>query len=342
MSQPIADTEQLGNLVVLTAEQSERLAQLENVVSRGINKVIEVAQALASIRAENLFRGTHRTWTEYLRDKWAMSLSTASQYSRFAGVLSDLADCPVQPRTYQSVLPLNAADPKDRATIWDCSVEQAGGSTPSRALVQAVRDSLGARKDNSGRKSDSYKPKSVESPGPVDISSPEQWLSQLQQLAEEQRLIEYRIGDLYNQGEDTYGEAHKLIEEIEFRGPSTQELRKLARVAKIVPADKRKSISFDVAAKVVYAGKPEIIEECSNEEQIREAVAEVRKVERADKARAETGVALEADEIKDEFFRMFDRIWLAVTRHFGESEEGQLLVLANEFLASRRDWLKIK
>jgi hypothetical protein len=342
MTEPIADTEHLENLVVLTAEQSERLAQLENVVSRGINKVIEVAQALASIRAENLFRGTHRTWTEYLRDKWAMSLSTASQYSRFAGVLSDLADCPVQPRTYQSVLPLNAADPKDRATIWDCAVEEAGGSTPSRALVQAVRDRLDARTDHSGRKTDTYVPKSVEVPGPVDIS-PEDWLARGQELIAAQRASEWQLGDWYNYGEDKFSDAHKLIEEIDFQGPSIQELRRRAKVAQIVPVAKRESLSFETAAKLVTINKPEILEQCESEQEILEAVASVRSAERVAKIRHEqAGTPAEHDEVRTELERMVPKIFQGLLNFFGESCERQVLDFLSEFIRFRFDSLKDK
>ena len=55
------------------------LERLEAIIEEGLPQFIEVGLALLEIRQRELYRLSHRTWTDYLRERWDMSDSRARQ-----------------------------------------------------------------------------------------------------------------------------------------------------------------------------------------------------------------------------------------------------------------------
>jgi hypothetical protein len=62
-----------GQLAVLAPDESQRLAELEAVVERGLTTFIEVGEALREIRDARLYKASHGTFEAYLRERWAIS-----------------------------------------------------------------------------------------------------------------------------------------------------------------------------------------------------------------------------------------------------------------------------
>lgn len=74
----------------LTAGETDRLAELEQVVDRGLQTFVEVGTALAEIRDSWLYRATHRTFADYCRERWDLGRSRAYQLIDAAAVVSTI------------------------------------------------------------------------------------------------------------------------------------------------------------------------------------------------------------------------------------------------------------
>lgn len=330
------NSEALSELETLSPDETERLKHLEAIVARGLSKVTETAVALMEIRDSRLYRATHRTWSAYVRDKWQMGYARAHQLMASVAILNDLADCEVQPRTVRSIHPLAAANPADRAEIWNLSVEQSGGNVPSAETVQAVRDGLGARVDHSGRKTDTYVPKSVEVPGPVDIS-PEDWIAAGQQLVRAQRESEFELGAWFELGEQKFGAADKLLDEVAWTGPSKHELHRRAAVARQFPeSDRPLELPFRLVEKAVVSGNASLVVSGASEEKIRKTLESEGSAKRAVAIQAGVGQELEQSELTEDLSRYWPRIYGGILNHYGTQHEAKIIAFIEEALHDRK------
>jgi hypothetical protein len=57
----------------LTREESDELADLEAIVDAGLEKFLEVGNAIAEIRDRRLYRATHSDFNAYIRDRFGIS-----------------------------------------------------------------------------------------------------------------------------------------------------------------------------------------------------------------------------------------------------------------------------
>lgn len=60
-------------LEILTGTEAERLGVLEEIITRGAQTYVKVGNALLAIRDERLYRQTHPSFGDYLRERWDMS-----------------------------------------------------------------------------------------------------------------------------------------------------------------------------------------------------------------------------------------------------------------------------
>jgi hypothetical protein len=329
------NSEALSELETLSPAEAERLKDLENVIETGIKRVIQLGEALLEIRDSRLYRASHRRFEDYVKERFGFSRARSAQLIAHSSILQNLAlsGCEIQPSSDDRVRYLAAVDPADRSAVWELACQVAGGQ-PTSSQVKEVRDRLGVRVDHcKGRSRDAFKRE----------LSPEGWLARGQELVATQRRADFELGDWFNQGEDRFSDAHKLIEEVIWNGPTTQELRRRAKVAQIVPVAKRDSLSFETAAKVITINKPEILEQCESEQEILEAVASVRNAERVAKIQHErAGTPAEHDEVRTELEHMVPKLYRGLLNFFGESCERQVLDFLSEFIRFRFDSLKDK
>lgn len=61
----------------LSAKETKRLASIEAQIERNLQGFVEVGNALAVIRTERLYRGTHGTFDAYVRERWDFQKSYA-------------------------------------------------------------------------------------------------------------------------------------------------------------------------------------------------------------------------------------------------------------------------
>ena len=116
---PIAAPE--GAAVALTPGEKRHLGALEKRIERGMSVFREVGEALAEIRDGRLYRETHATFDQYVRERWQFDRQRAYQLIGAAEVARAIpADLP-QPMNEAQVrelVPLVRENPSAVAEIW--------------------------------------------------------------------------------------------------------------------------------------------------------------------------------------------------------------------------------
>ena len=75
----------------LTTKESGRLTTCERVIEKGVGTFVEVGNALAEIRDDKLYRGSHRTFEAYCKERWQISRAQAYRQIEAAQVAEDLS-----------------------------------------------------------------------------------------------------------------------------------------------------------------------------------------------------------------------------------------------------------
>jgi hypothetical protein len=128
---------------MLTLHDGDDLARLEAVVQDGVMRFAQAGQALAEIRDRRLYLGEYRSFDLYCRERWGFTRDRADQLIGASCIYHSLAaaGCTVLPQNESQVRPLMyGVQPEQRSEIWAQAVANAGGQTPTRDQVKAVRD----------------------------------------------------------------------------------------------------------------------------------------------------------------------------------------------------------
>lgn len=72
----------------LTKSEQLELATCEATIDRGLQNFIEVGNALLAVSDKRLYRQTHSTFKQYLKDKWDMTPARAYQLCEAAEVVN--------------------------------------------------------------------------------------------------------------------------------------------------------------------------------------------------------------------------------------------------------------
>jgi hypothetical protein len=133
----------------LAQTETERLAALEDVIELGFQSFIEVGAALFEIRSTRLYRETHRTFEDYLHDRWNMSRQRAHQLIEAAEVavnLSTVVDTP--PTSERQLRPLAGLEPDRQRAVWTAATKHNPDPTAQQvknAVVEAAEPVIEAK-----------------------------------------------------------------------------------------------------------------------------------------------------------------------------------------------------
>lgn len=83
----------------LAVVDTVRLAELEDIVERGLATFVEVGEALMEIRDSGLYEQSHLTFDAYCRDRWQMQRAHAYRLIQSASVASALSPIGDTPKT---------------------------------------------------------------------------------------------------------------------------------------------------------------------------------------------------------------------------------------------------
>lgn len=105
----------------LTPGEKRHLGALEKRIERGMSVFREVGEALIEIREKRLYRETHATFDQYIRERWQFERARAYQLMGAAEVARAIPDDLPQPTNEAQVrelVPLVHENPSAVAEIW--------------------------------------------------------------------------------------------------------------------------------------------------------------------------------------------------------------------------------
>lgn len=140
---PTASAPPINDKDPLTDTERKTLIQHEKIISEGLSKFLDVANALRVIRVKKLYRETGWNFEEYCEHRFDISRQMGARWVKSA----ELAE-KIQP--YQGLLPsresqfreLAIAAPDKRQEAWEKSVEEAGGKEPTAEIIRKHSESL--------------------------------------------------------------------------------------------------------------------------------------------------------------------------------------------------------
>lgn len=121
---------------------SQRLAEAEAIIERGLGTFMDVGNALARVRDERLYRGTHGNFEDYCRARWAMSRKRAYDLMSAAETveaLSPIGD--ILPTTESQARELTGLPPAVAAEVMQAAADS------GKVTAASIRD---ARNDITG------------------------------------------------------------------------------------------------------------------------------------------------------------------------------------------------
>ena len=116
------------------------LAELEQLIERGLETFVEVGHALREIRDRRLYQPQHTTFEAYLRDRWQPRLSRQHahrliQAAQVADVLSPIGDVPANEAQARELVPL--LDQPETLRTVAATVRSTHGKQATAAVVRA-------------------------------------------------------------------------------------------------------------------------------------------------------------------------------------------------------------
>jgi hypothetical protein len=125
----------------------ERLAELEQIIERGLGTFVDVGRALLEIQQRRLYRAAgQRTFAEYVAKRWELSSAHAYRQieaSKVVDILTPIGELPLPANEAQAreLAPL-VNDPEAVRAAWMETVQEGEG----RVTARAVREHVSARR----------------------------------------------------------------------------------------------------------------------------------------------------------------------------------------------------
>jgi len=134
----------------LSEAEHIELWEREQTIERGLQAFYEVGEALLAIREKRLYRESHTTWNQYLRERWDMGKSQAFYLIQSAetyraiedhsSTIVELGSSPILPTTENQARELTPLPPDERPQAWREAVEKAGGQPTAEDVKSVVRE----------------------------------------------------------------------------------------------------------------------------------------------------------------------------------------------------------
>ena len=160
----IVESSTLTDTDELTDEEARDRLHLERKVERSF---VEAGKALLELRQRKLFRSTHSTFDDYVRERFGMQRAHSYRLMDAAVIVKNLeekclplGDIPsnridsykmspigrqILPTNERQVRPLSKLNPNEQAEAWSEAVSQAGGKVPPARVVKSIVDQIRER-----------------------------------------------------------------------------------------------------------------------------------------------------------------------------------------------------
>ena len=126
----------------LTGKERDRLAQLEKIVDHGITTFRRVGSALVEIRNSRLYRDRFPTFEAYLKERYCLALSTATQIiasTQTAELLEQNGTQLPEGVSEAAIRPLNAlGDEALQKASWELVIATCPDRVPTQPVVSKI------------------------------------------------------------------------------------------------------------------------------------------------------------------------------------------------------------
>jgi hypothetical protein len=126
----------MTELAVLTAAETDVLADCEETISHGLQTFVEVGTALSLIRDNRLYRASHQTFEAYCQERWQLSRPRAYELMTAAVAVSGMPDTDRPANARQAVELARVPEPQ-RAEVWQAANDATDGK-PTAAAIRAA------------------------------------------------------------------------------------------------------------------------------------------------------------------------------------------------------------
>src|SRR5208337_4665059 len=139
----MSQTEELETLEALTREEADEREHLESFITRSF---VDAGLALIKIHDKRLYRSTHRTFDDYLRERWGFVARHGYRIMQAARVVHNLTDAThgsdraaIVPTNERQVRPITKLPPEDQRAIWADAVQSSNGDGITYAHVEDAK-----------------------------------------------------------------------------------------------------------------------------------------------------------------------------------------------------------
>lgn len=127
---------------VLSTSEQQELETQEAIVSRGVEAFWKTGQALLTIKGKRLYRATHESFLDYVKERWGLEPRRAQQLMDSGEVIGDLRDtnnCAYLPENEGQARELSRVPREQRAEVWEKAVSSSPeGKVTAKVVKQAA------------------------------------------------------------------------------------------------------------------------------------------------------------------------------------------------------------
>lgn len=154
------------SMITMTDTETDRLTELEEIITKNFHGFYAVGCALAEISASKLYRLTHNTFEDYCRERFEVARQTAYQYMEAKKAVDNVRNCgqfKQLPSNEAQVRPLTKLAPELQIEAWEKVVASApfDSGITAKHVSHVVGDMLG---DMLKKRAEAVKKKAGDSP----------------------------------------------------------------------------------------------------------------------------------------------------------------------------------
>lgn len=125
---------------LLTVQEGEALAELEQVIERGLTTFVDVGNALLTIRDERLYRADYATFEDYCEERWGLTRRRAYQLMDAAGAVSTMVHTGLPaPENERQARELGRVPEDQRAEVWQQTIDNTDGKPTAAAIRETYQ-----------------------------------------------------------------------------------------------------------------------------------------------------------------------------------------------------------
>lgn len=143
---------------VMTQEETDRLAALEDVIRKDLKGFVRVGLALKEIKEKKLYRGKYTVWKDYLKAEWDIGMAYGDYHIKAADIVgllenshhggnfegedfSDTFEFSL-PQNERQARPLALLSDKQIPEAWKTVMQMTNGRPTAMVVTKVVQDIL--------------------------------------------------------------------------------------------------------------------------------------------------------------------------------------------------------